>query len=115
MTSLLSPIQREAFRAFVRLWEDYGMHRHRAHALIKDILDRDTVPHFGSLSEEQCRYVIRLLSHESLQNIVKQRGQDTGVCQVCGRELTDPASKAKGIGPECEKKFRAGATLESLL
>lgn len=28
-----------------------------------------------------------------------------GTCCVCGRELTKPASIAKGIGPVCEKKI----------
>lgn len=25
-------------------------------------------------------------------------------CQLCGRELKDPLSIAKGVGPECERK-----------
>lgn len=32
-------------------------------------------------------------------------GKRTGVCCVCGRELTDPASIEAGIGPICEGKF----------
>lgn len=28
-----------------------------------------------------------------------------GVCCVCGRELTNPESAAKGIGPVCEQKL----------
>lgn len=31
-----------------------------------------------------------------------------GVCGVCGRTLTDEESRAKGIGPICEKKMRWG-------
>lgn len=32
-------------------------------------------------------------------------GVQTGSCSCCGRELTDPASIAAGIGPICAKKF----------
>lgn len=32
-------------------------------------------------------------------------GQELGVCGVCGRTLTDPASISKGIGPICEGRF----------
>jgi len=32
-------------------------------------------------------------------------GKATGVCACCGRELTDPASIAAGIGPICESKW----------
>lgn len=29
-------------------------------------------------------------------------------CQMCGRELTDPSSISRGIGPECIKKVETG-------
>jgi hypothetical protein len=32
-------------------------------------------------------------------------GRETGQCAVCGRELSDPASVARGIGPDCAKGF----------
>jgi hypothetical protein len=32
-------------------------------------------------------------------------GRELGVCGVCGRTLTDPDSRARGIGPVCESKF----------
>lgn len=32
-------------------------------------------------------------------------GRATGTCSCCGRELTDPESIARGIGPICEAKF----------
>ncbi len=32
-------------------------------------------------------------------------GQQTGRCSCCGRELTDPASIAAGIGPICESRY----------
>lgn len=32
-------------------------------------------------------------------------GRATGVCACCGRELTDDASVAAGIGPVCKQKF----------
>lgn len=32
-------------------------------------------------------------------------GRKTGVCSCCGRELTDPVSVERGIGPICIEKF----------
>lgn len=32
-------------------------------------------------------------------------GRKTGVCSCCGRELTDPVSVERGIGPICESKY----------
>jgi len=43
------------------------------------------------------------------QKITRERaaefGQQTGVCCMCGRDLTDPESVAAGIGPICSGKF----------
>lgn len=33
-------------------------------------------------------------------------GQQCGICMICGRELTDEDSKARGIGPVCRRVFR---------
>jgi hypothetical protein len=33
---------------------------------------------------------------------------ETGQCAICGRFLTDPLSRARGIGPECIKTIYAG-------
>ncbi|MER7696192.1 DUF6011 domain-containing protein [Streptomyces sp. NPDC096095] len=32
---------------------------------------------------------------------------DSRRCTVCGRTLRDPASRARGTGPVCERKTRA--------
>ena len=32
-------------------------------------------------------------------------GQRTGICSCCARELTDPVSIERGIGPICETKY----------
>lgn len=32
-------------------------------------------------------------------------GQELGVCGACGRHLTDEASRARGLGPECASKL----------
>jgi hypothetical protein len=34
-----------------------------------------------------------------------QHGLESGSCSVCGRDLTDPESIARGIGPICAEKF----------
>lgn len=36
---------------------------------------------------------------------VRAFGLRTGMCAICGRTLTDPASVQKGIGPICEGKY----------
>lgn len=33
-------------------------------------------------------------------------GQQCGICMICGRELTDEDSKARGLGPVCRRVFR---------
>lgn len=33
-------------------------------------------------------------------------------CRICGRDLTDPTSVQRGIGPDCIAKLRAQAELE---
>lgn len=35
-------------------------------------------------------------------------GKQTGACACCGRELSDPESVARGIGPVCAEKFFGG-------
>lgn len=39
---------------------------------------------------------------------------ETGQCAICGRSLTDPLSKARGIGPECIKTIYAGVFMGML-
>lgn len=39
------------------------------------------------------------------QKCAANYGHQTGRCGMCGKELTDPKSIAKGIGPVCEKRF----------
>lgn len=36
---------------------------------------------------------------------VIEHGKRTGICGICGRELTDPASIALGIGPVCAERL----------
>lgn len=35
------------------------------------------------------------------EEVARKYGRETGSCCCCGRELTDPASVAAGIGPDC--------------
>ena len=35
----------------------------------------------------------------------RKYGRDTGICCCCGKELSDPASVAAGIGPVCATKW----------
>lgn len=48
--------------------------------------------------------LVRELAADPLET-ARKYGRDTGTCSCCGRELTDQASIAKGIGPVCESKW----------
>ena len=44
------------------------------------------------------------LAHKLTLEQAARMGHQTGVCCICGRELTDPNSIAMGIGPICVEK-----------
>ena len=48
--------------------------------------------------------VLRSAAADPLSAAVRY-GRETGSCSCCGRELTDPASIAAGIGPVCAEKY----------
>ena len=41
------------------------------------------------------------------------KGRATGRCDYCHRDLTDPESVERGIGPKCEKKHHPDAELRA--
>ncbi len=45
------------------------------------------------------------MEHKLTREQASSIGHATGVCCVCGRELTDPVSVAQGIGPICIQKY----------
>lgn len=47
---------------------------------------------------------LQVIAMDPLDAAIKY-GKKTGVCACCGRELTDPVSIARGIGPICEDKW----------
>ena len=55
-----------------------------------------------------CSDVVKSLVAKVAENALSaavEYGRKSGVCSCCGRELTDPASIAAGIGPICASKF----------
>lgn len=48
---------------------------------------------------------ILLEANENLFELAKIYGHETGMCSVCGRELSDPLSIQMGIGPVCANRF----------
>lgn len=48
--------------------------------------------------------LLQKLSHDPL-GVAKAYGRLTGICCCCGRELTDPVSVERGLGPICESNF----------
>jgi Family of unknown function (DUF6011) len=57
--------------------------------------------------ERQVRYAKMLsgLDDAARRLAAEKFGQELGVCYRCGSELTVPASRASGVGPECAKKM----------
>lgn len=37
--------------------------------------------------------------------VLGDSGRETGICAICGRELTNPESIARGMGPVCAERF----------
>lgn len=56
-----------------------------------------------STVEEDKLSILRIAENPSEAAV--RWGQKTGTCSCCGRELTDPASIAAGIGPICATKW----------
>ena len=54
-------------------------------------------------SAEQAAEVARVLTDPMGEAVA--HGKRTGSCAICARELTDPVSIARGIGPICAEKF----------
>lgn len=54
-------------------------------------------------TESDAAEVARTL--ENPQAAAEAHGLQSGECAICGRELTDPVSVARGIGPICAENF----------
>ena len=57
------------------------------------------------MSIEWCRRAVAGLNATSLEVAAATYGQEYSHCGRCGRSLTDDASRARGIGPECATKL----------
>ena len=57
----------------------------------------------GNVSEDVKN--ILLDANDNLLKLAQLYGHETGVCAVCHRELSDPISISRGIGPQCAKRF----------
>ena len=69
----------------------------------KVLVESETVP--GSWSFEYRPGLISSALVALTLDEAKAFGCETGTCCVCGRELTNPASVAAGIGPVCAARF----------
>jgi hypothetical protein len=54
-------------------------------------------------SDDQREAVVKLLADP--QGYAEAHGKLTGNCCICSRDLTDPVSVARGIGPVCASRF----------
>lgn len=57
----------------------------------------------SALTKAQAEKVLAKIAENPMDALVAY-GRETGVCGVCGRRLTDPASVEAGIGPVCASK-----------
>jgi hypothetical protein len=55
-------------------------------------------------ASEEDKTALRIIA-ENPAEAAERYGRKTGQCSCCGRELTDPASIAAGIGPVCATKW----------
>lgn len=49
--------------------------------------------------------VLKQIVADGPENACRRFGRELGICGICGSPLTDPDSRAAGIGPVCRKKF----------
>ena len=64
---------------------------------------RQSGGNFDRLPRGEAQEVLELIAADA-DEALRRYGRELGVCGVCGRELTDDESRAKGIGPTCEAR-----------
>lgn len=111
----LTHTQRQAFNTYTALYKERGIPKPLADKLFLRATGYPQVPYFMDLSEEECEWVMKILNHKNLTLIAAQMGGETGVCALCGRELTDPESVERGIGPVCYGKLSRPHSVKDLL
>ncbi len=111
----LTPTQREAFDTYTALYKERGIQKKYADTLFLAATGFAQVPYFMDLPDEVAERVTRLLKPEHLRFVAARLGDETGVCAICGKELTDPESVERGIGPVCAGKLTQPKTLKDLL
>lgn len=111
----LTHFQRAAYTAFENLWKVKGLNRSRTNKVFLALTDYEEVPYFMSLTVSEAEAIVYSLKDEFVLAYLRAEGKASGVCQVCGRELTDPKSIESGIGPVCEGRVGALGSLTDLL
>lgn len=111
----LTPTQRAAYDAFQGLWQTKGLNRTRAKQVFLALTKYEEVPYFMELTVPDAEAITQALRDDNVLAYLRAEGKATGICQVCGRELTDPKSIASGIGPVCEGRVGALGSLADLL
>jgi predicted RNA-binding Zn-ribbon protein involved in translation (DUF1610 family) len=53
----------------------------------------------------EAKYAIAVKINADPKTAMKEYGVRLGMCGVCGRSLTDPESRSRGIGPDCWTRF----------
>lgn len=64
----------------------------------------------GGFHDQRLGYAARCAVLEKIiaagpEQAARRFGLELGVCAMCGSPLTNPDSRAAGIGPECRRKF----------
>ena len=80
-----------------------------ANRMFKTVTGYTVIPYFKELSDEQAEFILKQLEDENVKTRLKIYGDNTGSCGICGRELTDPLSVKRGIGPVCHERLNAAS------
>lgn len=82
-----------------------GSGRHFAGSITRNGELHLKVPEDATLAERAAaREELKRLATNPIETI-QQVGIETGICCLCGRELTDPESIARGVGSICASKL----------
>lgn len=94
-------LQAEAIQKYYSFRAKHGVRRTKR--ILTSYLKRPDMPMIRDTEPEELEHLLDFLRNP--RPFIAESGRETGICLMCGRELTDPASIAEGIGPVCAGKL----------
>lgn len=58
-----------------------------------------------SIADKQVLWATLVSLEKAWSKTIADYGTETGICACCGKELTHPDSLARGVGPDCAKRW----------